>query len=125
MSQFIPRPMNIREAARRASSPGRIKEIKEEEEALKDMRDNFPVVNDGADDGEIMYNEEIGLEYSYIPGWLEKISRKYLCLSLVRIEQETLRMYNIVKNHQICTGIGLCCNIMSELSDDLIVNRIF
>ena len=139
MSQFIPRPMNLRSSAvNEPNSPARIDELKKEDILLNNMKnmcDTFPkkpveekkLVEDKESlekDGTIMGNKDIGLEYSYIPDWLEKISRKYLCVSLVLIEDKTLYMYNIISNHQVCSNIRLCCDTLVELGDDIIAQQI-
>ena len=130
MSQFIPRPMNLRSSTvNEPDSPARIGELKKEDLVLKNMYDTFPQkpVEEKSlleKDGIIIGNEDIGLEYSYTPDWLEEISRKYLCFSLVLIEHKTLHMYNIITNSRVCTCIRLCCDTLIEFGDEIIAQTI-
>ena len=134
MSQFITRPMNSHLLSNKEPiSPMRITELKQEEQELNSaICDPFPnennitgdiTKNDGNDEKDrVIPNEEA--DCSCIPNWLETMSKKYLCVSLVSIENTTNKVYNTVINHRVCINIKDGCDIISEISEEVVELRL-
>jgi len=125
MSNSIVHPMTLRSTTFRDVSSPTMRRLKKKN---KEMRDKFPVENLNADvpiPTTIEAPSKLDDNYSYIPVWLNNISHEYLYDSLAIIEKNISITCEAIIKHRICKGILTGCEVLSEISDELVENRVF